>query len=361
MNMSIRFPHLGIELGYVGETVSFFGHEVTIYGIFLAVGMLLGLAVIILQAKRQNQDQNIYLDALIPGVIFGLICARAWYVAVHWKLFEEEPLQALWDLRTGGLSFVGGLLGGVIAAALFCKIRKVSFGRIADGISVGLVVSQMISVWGNFFSREFIGQYTDSIFAMQIPADMVRSSELTGELQKHLVKIENVSYVQVHPLFFYESLWCLVLLIVLLIYSRRKKFQGELFMRYLAGFALGNAGIEWLRTDRLCIPGTGIPVLVPVSLGIFVIFGIVATVRRILSKKRERIHRRMQEERYASEEKISRGYGSMQSFEDVSDEFQEIFARTSVQTADTETDISEKSDELPKTISDSGQIQNEIK
>lgn len=270
MNMSIRFPHLGIDLGYVGKTVSVFGFELTIYGILVMAGMLLGLTVVVLQAKRQNQDQNLYLEALIPGVVFGVICARACYIALNWKLFADEPTRALWDLRTGGLSFYGGFAGGVIALAVFCKIRKLSFGRMADTLSIGLVSSQMIGTWGNFFSREFIGTSTDSIFAMQIPVETVGSMELTSEMQKHLVKAGDVSWVQVHPLWFYESLWCLLLLVILLAYTKRKKFQGEIFMRYLAGYALGNAGIEWLRSGRPYIPGTHLPVLIPILLGIFV-------------------------------------------------------------------------------------------
>ena len=122
----------------------------------------------------------------------------------------------------------------MIAIAVFCRIRKLSFGRIADIISIGLVSCQMIAVWGNFFSREFIGEYTDSIFAMQIPAEMVGSNELTAGMQEHLIKTGDIACVQVHPLFFYESLWCLFLLCVLLVYTRKKKFQGEIFMRYLA-------------------------------------------------------------------------------------------------------------------------------
>lgn len=86
--MSIRFPHLGIDLGYVGKTVSVFGFELTIYGILVMAGMLLGLTVVVLQAKRQNQDQNLYLEALIPGVVFGVICARACYIALNWKLLQ---------------------------------------------------------------------------------------------------------------------------------------------------------------------------------------------------------------------------------------------------------------------------------
>lgn len=132
-------------------------------------------------------------------------------------------------------------------------------------------------------------------------------------------------------------------------------------MRYLAGYALGNAGIEWLRSGRPYIPGTHLPVLIPILLGIFVIFSIVATVRRILSKKREKFQKRRMEERYASEEKSSHGYQNMQSFEDVSDEFRGIFSETGESTSETEPDITEKSDELPKPISDSGQTEDEIK
>lgn len=163
MNMSIRFPHLGIDLGYVGKTVSVFGFELTIYGILVMAGMLLGLTVVVLQAKRQNQDQNLYLEALIPGVVFGVICARACYIALNWKLFADEPTRALWDLRTGGLSFYGGFAGGVIALAVFCKIRKLSFGRMADTLSIGLVSSQMIGTWGNF-SAENLSEHLRTAF-----------------------------------------------------------------------------------------------------------------------------------------------------------------------------------------------------
>lgn len=351
MNMSIRFPHLGINLGYVGETVSVFGFEITIYGIFIAVGMLAGLSFIILQAKRQNQDQNLYLEALIPGVVFGAVSARVCYIALHWKIFAKEPQQALWDIRTGGMVMYGALLGGIAALAVFCKIRKLSFGRMADTIIPGVVVSQMIGVWGNFFSREYTGRYTDSILAMQLPAETLSGARLTAEMQENIVKIGDISYVQVHPLFIYESLWCFFLLCVLLIYTKRKKFQGEIFMRYLAGYALGKAGIEFLCTDRIYIPGTEISVFVPVLAGIFVIFSIVATVRRILSKKREKIHRRRLEERYAKEEKSSRGYEDMQSFEDVRDEFREVFAEAKEKPS--EEANPEKSEELQKSISDS--------
>ena len=130
----------------------------------------------------------------------------------------------------------------------------------ADTIIPGVVISQMIGVWGNFFSREYTGRYTDSILPAASGRDL-SGARLTTEMQENIVKIGDISYVQVQPLFIYESLWCFFLLCVLLIYTKRKKFQGEIFMRYLAGYALGKAGIEFLCTDRICIPGTEISVL----------------------------------------------------------------------------------------------------
>ncbi len=113
----------------------------------------------------------------------------------------------------------------MIALAVFCKNQKLSFGRMADTPQYRLVSSQMIGTWGNFFSREFIGTSTDSIFAMQIPVETVGSMELTSEMQKHLVKAGDVSWVQVHPLWFYESLWCLLLLVILLPIRSARNFR----------------------------------------------------------------------------------------------------------------------------------------
>lgn len=361
MNMSIRFPHLGIDLGYVGKTVSVFGFEITLYGILIAAGMLLGLSFIILQAKRENQDQNLYLEALIPGVLIGMVCARLSYVAMHWKLFEREEIRALWDIRTGGMTFYGGLLGGVIVTAIFCKGKKISFGRMADTISLGLVLSQMIGVWGNFFSREFLGEYTDSFLAMQIPADVLTDNSLTAKIQKHLTTVGDISYAQVHPLFLYESLWCLFMFFVLLLYSKRKKFQGEIFMRYLSLYGLGRIGIEWLCADKICIPGTEISVFLPVSAGLFVLFGIVAEVRRIMSKKREKVRRSRKEKYRMAEEKASRSYGNMQSFEDVSAEFKDVFSASADSQVEKTAEGLKESEILPKTISDKKEIEEEIK
>ena len=118
----------------------------------------------------------------------------------------------------------------------------------------------MLGRWGNFFNREAFGGYTDSLFAMRLPIDAVRSSDVTEQMRAHIQMIDGVEYIQVHPTFLYESLWCCALLILLFAYRKHKKYEGELFLLYMFGYGLGRAWIEGLRTDQLLLPGIGLPV-----------------------------------------------------------------------------------------------------
>lgn len=355
MDMSIRFPNLQIYFGYVGRSVSVFGFEITIYGLLIAAGMLLGLLFVLSQARRLNENQNLYLEMLIPALLGGIIGARALYVAFHWELFSGQTAAEICDIRNGGMSLYGGIFGGVLFSALFCRIRKISFERMADTASMGLLIAQIIGVWGNFFNRESFGEYTDSIFAMQIPADVVHPDQITESIERHLVLAGDISYIQVHPLFLYESLWGLVLFLILLIYTRRKTYQGEIFLRYLAGCSLGRIGIEWLRTDALKIPGTDFPFFLPVCVILFIVCGISATVRRILWKKREAGRKRRREERYAAEEKTTRDYDSIQAYENVSEEFwnTEVSEKNTEDEGSAE-EPSEKLGSIPENTGDSG-------
>lgn len=247
---------------------------------------------------------NLCLGASISALVGGVIGGRLYYIAFSWSQFSGKSWKILCDIRSGGISIYGAILGGVLVAALLLPAQQnviLENGRYCD--CMGLLSGQIIGVWGNFFNREAFGEYTDSLFAMGLPMDSVQKSAVTKLMKQHLVTFRDMDYIQVHPLFFYESIWCLLLLLILLLYTWRKKFEGEIFLRYLAGYGLGKCVTEWLRTDKLYIPKTKIPVSLLVSAALFLICGIVATVRRILSKKREKVSRRRREERNAAEEK----------------------------------------------------------
>ena len=108
-------------------------------------------------------------------------------------------------------------------------MKKIPVGLMLDTGGCGLITGQMIGRWGNFFNREAFGEYTDGLFAMRLPLDAVRSGDVTEKMREHMETIDGVSCIQVSPTFLYESVWCLLVLILLLVYTRHKKFNGEVF------------------------------------------------------------------------------------------------------------------------------------
>lgn len=259
MHTSIDFPNLGIHLENVGKTVTVFGFDIAFYGITIGIGMLAGIAMALMEAKRTGQRQEDYLDLAIYGIIFGIAGARLYYVVFAWDMYKGDLLE-IFNIRHGGLAIYGGVIAAVITVFVLAKIKRKPVFQLLDTAIFGLVTGQMIGRWGNFFNREAFGEYTDGLFAMRLPLDAVRTSDLTEKLRQHMETIDGVSYIQVHPTFLYESAWCLGVLTLLLLYRTHKKYDGEIFFLYLGGYGLGRFWIEGLRTDQLWIPGTEIPV-----------------------------------------------------------------------------------------------------
>ena len=299
MDMSIRFPGLNLVLDHVPRSFEIFGFEITIYGVLIAIGMLLGIFFVVLEARRNHEDPDAYLDLAIITLLSGVAGARLLYAAFSWSLYKNDPGQLL-NIRSGGLMFYGGLLGGVLGGAVYCRIRKKSFWQMADLACMGLLIGQIIGKWGSFFNRESFGEYTDLPWAMQIPVSAVRSGEVSGAMRDNLLTINGISYIQVQPIFLYESLWCLLLFLLLMAMRRKKKYEGELFMIYLAGYGLGRFFFEWFRTDKLYIPGTKVGISLVISAILFAVFMPVVIIRRVMAQKRDTI-RRQRRKRFLDE------------------------------------------------------------
>ena len=259
MHTEISFPNLGIYLKNVGKSIDLFGIEIAYYGIIIGTAILLGFWIAAREAKRTGQNPENYLDMGIIGVIAGIVGARLYCVIFSWDMYKDNLLD-IFNLREGGLAIYGGVIAAVISVLVLAKVKHLSAPQIFDTIAMALLNGQMLGRWGNFFNREAFGGYTDSLFAMRLPLDAVRSSDVTEQMRRHIERIDGVSYIQVHPTFLYESLWCMVLLIILFAYRKHKKYEGELFLMYLFGYGLGRFWIEGLRTDQLLLPGVGIAV-----------------------------------------------------------------------------------------------------
>ena len=276
MTRTIDFPHLGIHLSSVGNHITVFGFDIAYYGMIIGAGILAGIFMAVYEAKRTGQKEEDYYDLSICAVIISIIGARAYYVIFSWDMYKDD-LLSIFNLRQGGLAIYGGVIAAVLTVIVFAKVKKLSAAQIFDTAGLGLVLGQAIGRWGNFFNREAFGEYTDGLFAMKLPVDAVRSSDIT---------VDGVSYIQVSPTYLYESMWCLALLIFLLLYRRHKKFQGEVFLMYLFGYGAGRAWIEGLRTDQLWIPGTEIPVSQVLAGTIVVISFVLIVYNRIKIKKK---------------------------------------------------------------------------
>lgn len=286
MDYNINFPNLNIYLEHVGKNIMIGNFSIAYYGITIAVGMIAGILIASWMAKRTGQNPDTYFDLALIAIVCSLIGARLYYVAFRWDYYKNDLLRIL-NVREGGLAIYGGVIAAILTVFVFSKVKKLSFGKLCDTAGLGLVLGQVIGRWGNFFNREVFGGYSDGLFAMQLPLSAVRSSDVTEELLENTVVISGVKYIQVHPTFLYESFWNLCLLLFLIWFTKRKAFDGEVFLLYLFGYGVGRFWIESIRTDQLLIPGIGYPVSMAVAAVCTIVSAVWIAVGHIRSRRRE--------------------------------------------------------------------------
>lgn len=268
----IAFPNLGIYISNLPKGITIGGFTIAFYGIIMACSMIAGLWLACVQAKRTGQKKEVYMDFAVYAIIFSLIGARLYYVAFRWDSYKDNLLE-IFNTRGGGMALYGSVIGAIITAIVYCRVKKYSFFLLADTAVGGLVLGQIIGRYGNFFNREAFGEYTDSLLAMRLRVDQVNPDNITALMREHMQTIDGVSYIQVHPTFLYESLWNVAVLILILIFIKKKKVDGEVFLLYMVGYGLGRVWIEGLRTDQLQIGQTGIAVS-QILAGVIAVFGI---------------------------------------------------------------------------------------
>lgn len=214
------------------------------YGLLIATAVLIGVSLSQYLAKRRNVNPDLLSDLSIWLVIGAIPAARLYYVLFQWPEYAQHPdrIIAIWQ---GGIAIHGAILGGLVAALIFAKLKQVSFWQLADLVAPSLILGQAIGRWGNFFNSEAFGDPTNLPWKLYIPPDR-RPPEL-------------VNFEYFHPTFLYESLWDLMvfaLLLTLFFRSLQGKPRlkiGTLFLTYLASYSLGRLWIEGFRTDSLML------------------------------------------------------------------------------------------------------------
>ena len=233
----ITFPGLGIEIDpSQGFTIPGTQFEIKWYGVIIAVGVLLAVLYAMRRAKDFGLTGDDILNMLLVGLPCAIVGARLYYVIFEWDRFFGAgiPWYQFLNLREGGLAIYGGIIGASLALILYCGLSKKRRAQMLpsfDIIGLGLLIGQAIGRWGNFFNREAHGGVTNSFLRMGI--------------------IENGQLIYVHPTFLYESLWNLIGLALIHFLSKKRKFDGQVFLYYIIWYGLGRAWIEGLRTDSL--------------------------------------------------------------------------------------------------------------
>lgn len=204
-----------------------FGIEVRWYGVFIAIAVIIGTFIALNEAKRRGVSEDTIIDLLLFAIPAAIVGARLYYVIFSWDNYKNNPMEIL-NLRGGGLAIHGVIIGGVLVAVIFSKIKNISFWKIGDIVAPSLILGQAIGRWGNYANKEAHGGPTDLPWGIMVEG------------------------IKVHPTFLYESIWNFLVFILLMWYSRKKaKADGEVFLLYIILYSVARYFIEGLRTDSL--------------------------------------------------------------------------------------------------------------
>ncbi len=225
----IVFPGLGLEIdppkGFqIGPL------NIHFYGVIIAFGLMLA----VIYGLKRSRQFGLKADDILDGVLWiapvSILCARIYYCIFEWEHYASDPISVLY-IWNGGLAIYGAVIGAAVCVLIFCRQKRVKLGAVLDIVSLGFLIGQAIGRWGNFMNREAHGGETDFFLRMGLWEG--------GELRYY------------HPTFLYESLWNAVGFAALHFLSKKRQYDGQIALGYVAWYGLGRALIEGLRTDSL--------------------------------------------------------------------------------------------------------------
>ncbi len=279
----ISFPGLGIpefHLDPAAFTLPFLDREVMWYGIIITVGMVLAFCYALYRTKFERVKSDHIYDLAIFTMIFGVLGARLYYVFTKFDSYIGdsfgETLYNIFAIWEGGLAIYGGIIGGAAAIFAVCLIKKLPVMKIFDLAAPAVMIGQMVGRFGNFTNGEAFG----GMVAEGHPLYFVRMGLISDNTYR---AFHTTEMVYVHPTFLYESLWNLLGFVLINLFYKKKKFDGQILLSYLAWYGFGRMFIEGLRTDSLYVGPFRISQLV--GFACFAVGGALLVILLILQKK----------------------------------------------------------------------------
>ena len=279
-NADISFPGLFGDWRFtLSPKLLDIGNGIYWYGVLIAAGLLIALWVCMKRAPRYGLTEDDVIDTVLWAIPFAIVGARVYYVRCYLDQFRLADRSIDWAasyrIWYGGLAIYGGIIGGFLFGGLACKWRGVPVLPMFDLTAMGLLIGQGCGRWGNFFNQEAFGCNTTLPWGMYSEATRAYLMSSTVTVPKGVVIDPNLP---VHPTFLYESIWCFVGFFLLFRYIKKRKFNGDITLRYLVWYGAGRFWIEGLRTDSLMlVPSIGLRASQLVA-GVAVVAGIAAEV-----------------------------------------------------------------------------------
>jgi phosphatidylglycerol:prolipoprotein diacylglycerol transferase len=215
------------------------------YGVIIATGALLGIYLAMKEADRLGWEQDTIIDFVVFAIPIAIIFARIFYVVFEWERYADGPFWKVFAIWEGGIAIHGAVLGGVLTAIFFTRFKKISFWKLADIVAPSLILGQAIGRWGNFMNQEAHGG----------PVSDTAYENFLQYLPDFIMNQMTIDGVMYHPTFLYESVWNILVFILLLLMRKYNPLRGEIFLSYLIFYSIGRFFIEGMRTDSLYIIG----------------------------------------------------------------------------------------------------------
>ena len=214
--------------------------EIRWYGILIVLGIFVGMFIAYYNSKKLNLDFEKIIDGFLVAFPCAIVGARAYYVFFEFDNFKNN-IWSIFNLRTGGLAIHGGLIGALIGTIIYCKLKKIEMMKYLDVVAPSLILAQAIGRWGNFMNGEAHGDVVSYEFISKFPEFIQKGMYLDGHYY--------------NPTFLYESMWNLLIFLILLIILHKKKSNenGVVIASYAVLYSIGRLFIESLRTDSLMI------------------------------------------------------------------------------------------------------------
>jgi len=253
----VTFEGLGFSLPIDPVAFSVGGFEVKWYGVIIAFGFTLAVLFGGRIAYTWKMNLDVMIDVLIYGTIAAILGARIYYVLPLWSEYKGNLLE-IFNIRAGGLGVFGGLAAGLVAGTLVAKKKGLNWLNLYDCAGMSFLIGQGIGRWGNFMNQESFGSNTaTALFRMWSPQIAARIAASQAGLAAQGFQVD--PELPVHPIFLYESLWCLTGFVILYIACRKfRKFSGQIFGMYGIWYGTGRFMVECFKTDSNYIGATGL-------------------------------------------------------------------------------------------------------